>query len=275
MSTEIHRQGQSGQALVEAVVGLALLASLAMLVVLLGKYQSIAWSTINASRSLAFGCAVAPGGCAAGPAPAHLFVALRDTQLADGDEGADPPAPTARALWHDRRGRRMLERFTDVSARLAAPRFDAGESLAGSQRLSGIPKPADILATLAGPGRFGLDIADGIRDAQVEVAVQSRSPEGRFDASLMGTALRLRANTAVLGDAWAASAPLGADDSVEARVARGRQLAPALEAGLVAGYAPARGLLLLADLLGLETGTDTFRPGEIDVDLVPADRLGP
>src|SRR5690554_4711350 len=101
MSTEAHGWGQSGQALVEALVGLALLASLAMLVVLLGKYQSIAWSTINASRSLAFGCAVTPGGCAAGPAPAPLFAAIRDTQLAaggDGGEGSDRPGPVARSL---------------------------------------------------------------------------------------------------------------------------------------------------------------------------------
>ncbi len=275
MSTDRSRSGQSGQALVEAVVGLALLASLAMLVVLLGKYQSIAWSTISASRSLAFGCAVTPGGCAAGPAPAGLLAAVRDTQLGDGGEGRGSSAPADRPLWHDRRGVPLLERFTGVSARIEAPRFDAGQSLAGSQRLSGIPNPADILATLAGPGRFGLDIADGIRDARVEVAVQPGFPAGRFDESLLGTALRLRANTAVLGDTWAAAGPRGGDDAVEARVDRGRRLAPAIEAGIVAGYAPARGLLLLADLLGLESGTEAFRPGEIDVDLVPVDRLAP
>lgn len=253
-------------------MGLALLASLAMLVVLLGKYQSIAWSTISASRSLAFGCAVTPGGCAAGPAPTALLAAVRDAQLGEGGESS---TSTTRSLWHDRRGAPMLDRFTGISAQLETPRFDAGQSLAGSQRLSGIPNPADILATLAGPGRFGLDIADGIRDARVELAVQPGSPAGRFDESLIGTALRMRANTAVLGDTWAAAGPAGGDDAVEARVERGRRLAPPVEAGIVAGYAPARGLLLLAELLGLESGTDAFRPGEIDVDLVPVDRLAP
>lgn len=272
MSTERTRCRARGQALVEAVVGLALLAALGMLVVLLGKYQAIAGSTIVASRSLAFGCVVSPGGCAPGPAPEGLLDSLRDAQFGPGIE---QPASATRPLWHDRRGAPMLDRFTGLSARLEAARFDAGQSLAGSQRLRGIADPAGIIAELAGPGRFGLDIADGIRNAHVEVAVQPGSPAGRFDASLLGTALRLRANTAVLGDTWSAAGPSGGDESVEARVDRGRRLAPALEATIDAAYAPARGLLLLADLLGLESGTDAFRPDAIDVDLVPPDRLAP
>src|SRR5690606_25466944 len=102
-----------------------------------------------------------------------------------------------------------------------------------------------------------------------------RLPAGRFDESLLGTSLQLRASTAVLGDTWSAAGPREGDDSVEARVDRGRRLVPTAEAAISAGYAPARALLLLADLIGLETGTDAFRPGEIDVDLVPEDRLSP
>ncbi|MCO5120363.1 MAG: hypothetical protein M9951_12115 [Burkholderiaceae bacterium] len=272
MSNDALRRRPCGQALVEALVGMALLATLGMLVVLLGKYQSIAGSAIVASRSLAFGCAVMPGGCAGGAVPESLLHSIRDAQFGP---GSDQPASATRALWHDRGGAPMLDRFNGLAARIDTPRFDAGQSLAGSQRLSGIPDPADIIAGLAGPGRFGLDIADGIRNAHVEVAVQPDRPTGRIDESLMGMALLPRANTAVLGDTWSAAGPYGGDDSVEARVDRGRRLAPAIEAGIVAGYAPARGLLLLADLLGLESGTDAFRPGEIDVDLVPSDRLAP
>ncbi len=276
MSTERTRSRASGQALVEAVVGLALLASIGMLVVLLGKYQSIAWSTINASRSLAFGCAFAPGGCQPGTAPDDLLASLRDAQFAVADEaGAPAGATTIPALWHDRRGAPMLDRFDGLAARIGAPRFDAGESLAAGRRLSGIPDPGRLVATLAGPARFGLDIADGIREARVEVAVQPGLPAGRLDASLLGTALRPQARTAVLGDSWSAAGPSGGDDAVEARVDRGRRLGPAAEASIAAGYAPARALLVLADLLGLESGTDAFRPGEIDVDLVPDDRLSP
>jgi len=272
MWTERASGKASGQALIEAVVGLALLAALGMLVVLLGKYQAIAWSTISASRLVAFGCAFTPGGCAAGPAPESLLASLRDTQFAAAGDLAPPRLPS---LWHDRRGVPMLDKFDGLSVRVGAPRFDAGESLAGGRPLSGIPDPAGLIARLAGPGRFGLDIADGIREARVEVAVQPGLPAGRFDDSLRGTALQMRANTAVLGDTWAAAGPRGGDDSAEARVDRGRRLAPAAEAAVSAGYAPARALLLLADLLGLESGTDAFRPGEIDVDLVPDDRLSP
>ena len=271
-SDRFTRPPHSGQALVEAVVGLALLAALGMLVVLLGKYQAIAWSTTNASRSLAFGCAFAPQGCEPGPAPEGLLASLREAQFTATDGAAPSSLP---ALWHDRRGRAMLDRFDGLSARVDAQRFDAGQSVATSRRLSGIADPVGIIDRLAGPGRFGLDIADGIRQARVRVAVQPGHPAGRFDDSLMGMSLELRANTAVLADSWAASGPTGADDSVEARIERGRRLAPVAEASMVAGYAPARALLLLADLLGLESGTDAFRPGEIDVDLVPDDRLAP
>lgn len=272
MSTDRVPGGpSSGQALVEAIVGLALLAALGMLVVLLGKYQAIAWSTINASRSLAFGCAFAPQGCEAGAAPERLLASLRETQFAAADGSTSPRPPP---LWHDRRGRPMLDPFEGVTARVEAPRFDAGSSVASSRRLSGIADPVGIVTRLAGPGRFGLDIADGIRQARVRVAVQPGHPVGRFDDSLVGTALEPSAVTAVLVDPWAAAGPVGGNDSVEARIEQGRRLATAAEATIAAGYAPARALLLLADLLGLESGTDAFTP-EIDVDLVPDDRLGP
>lgn len=262
----------SGQALVEAVVGLALLATLGMLVVLLGKYQAIAWSTINASRTLAFGCAFAPAGCQAGSAPEDLVASMRESHFAATEASTASGLP---ALWHDRRGRPMLDRFEGISADVGAPPFDAGASVATSRRLSGIADPVGVVGRLAGPGRFGFDIGDGLRQARVRAHVQPGHPVARLDDSLLGTALQPTATTAVLVDPWSASGPSGDDDSVGARVQQGRRLAGAAEATILAGYAPTRALLALADLLGLESGTDAFRPGEIDVDLVPDDRLAP
>lgn len=277
MSTERSRRrhrGQAGQALTEAAVGLAVLATLAALVVYVGKVQSIGAAATSASRLLAFGCAVAPGGCAAGPAPEGLVDSVRELALGPWIEEGQVPEGE-RALWHDRRAARMLDRQAGLHAVIGTPRFDAGVGLAGSERLAGIPNPAEIISSLAGPGRFGLDIADGLREARIELDVQPALRSDRLDDTLLAMALRMNASTAVLADAWSASGPAGGDESVEARVDRGRRLAPAVEAAIAAGYAPARLLLEIAGQIGIESGVKAFRPGRIDVDVVPDDRLAP
>jgi len=54
MRAERRRRGQRGQALVEALVAALVLVPLALLAVLLGKFQSMQQATIAASRTLAF-----------------------------------------------------------------------------------------------------------------------------------------------------------------------------------------------------------------------------
>ncbi|HRO62126.1 MAG TPA: hypothetical protein PK177_23720, partial [Burkholderiaceae bacterium] len=119
---------QAGQALVETLVLGIALVPLAVLVVLLGKYQSIQSATVAASRSLAFDCAVRPQACSDPVASGWLAESLRarhfsrlDTQPSSGERAAG-----MRALWHDRTGRPLLEQFTDVGAAVTAQRFDAG-----------------------------------------------------------------------------------------------------------------------------------------------------
>jgi xylulose-5-phosphate/fructose-6-phosphate phosphoketolase len=63
---------QRGQALVEALVAMIALVPLMLLVVLLGKFQSMQQATIAASRTLAFECTVRPGDCSDAPARAML-----------------------------------------------------------------------------------------------------------------------------------------------------------------------------------------------------------
>lgn len=263
-----------GQALVEAVIGIAVLSVLAILVVLLGKYQGVAAAGISASRSLAFGCAVLPDGCNGGSAPPELVDSVRAVQLA----APLAPAEEARALpalWHDRGGTPMLDVQSGLSASIETPRFDAGEAVAGSRQLRGIANPLQLVSLLAGPGRFGLETADGIRDAHVELAVQPELSAMELDDRLFGMALAVHANTAVLVDTWSADGPHDSAASVSARVERGRSLGAPVEAALAAGYAPARTLLRLAGAIGLESGVEAFRPDEIDVEIVPLDRLAP
>ncbi len=84
-----------------------------------------------------------------------------------------------------------------------------------------------------------------------------------------------RASLTVLTDAWNASGPYGeAPDSVETRVAEGARL-PVIETAIEAGWLPVRGLLSVAAALGFESSAGLLRWHEIDVDLVPPDRIAP
>ena len=88
--------GQGGQALVEVLVVAIALVPLAVLIVLLGKYQTMQSASIAASRSLAFECAVHPASCRA-PDPSPLVDVVRARHF-DGQP-----------LWRDRAGRPLLE----------------------------------------------------------------------------------------------------------------------------------------------------------------------
>jgi hypothetical protein len=49
---------------------------------------------------------------------------------------------------------------------------------------------------------------------------------------------------------------------------------PGIEPVLAAGWLPVRGALAIGSLLGFESRADALRWHEIDVDLVPPDRIG-
>ena len=76
-------------------------------------------------------------------------------------------------------------------------------------------------------------------------------------------------------DAWTATAAQTEDeDSVRHRVDRGQRLAGGAEDALALAYATTRAMLRATGLAGLEPQADAFRYHEIDVDLVPDDRIG-
>ena len=281
MRAERRRRGQRGQALVEALVAALVLVPLALLAVLLGKFQSMQQATIAASRTLAFECTVRPSACAESASHAMLADEVRrrhfgriDREILSDDvldDGA--PATERNPLWSDRRGRPLLERFADVGVALGAPRFDAGRSTAVG-RASGAA--AGLLDRLAGPARFGLEMTAGLADARVLVRVSPGEAGNEQLSRLDSLPLAMHARAAVLTDAWHASGPYGdAGHRVEARVERGSRLDPVHEAQITIGYQLTRWALELMDLAGLEPAASSFAPHHVDVDLVPADRIAP
>lgn len=272
---------QRGQALVESLVAAIVLVPLVLLIVWLGKIQTIQQATVAASRMLAFECAARPQDCKDGDAHPELVDELRrrafsrvDVQALTEDRVADDaPAAERNPLWVDRANRPLIERFADIGARIDRQGFDAGLSVATSQ--PGADDAAQLLSELAGPGRFGLEIDEGLVAARVQAGVSASRSDADFRMQLDSIPLRMRATTAILTDAWNASGPYGgAEDSVETRVAQGGWLLPAYEASVDARHALTRGFIGLMGLIGLEPQAGSFRYHAVDVDLVPADRIG-
>jgi len=114
----------------------------------------------------------------------------------------------------------------------------------------------------------------GLVSAKVQANLSASQRADNFQRQLDSIPLRVRAQTAILTDAWTATGPDGADArSVAARVGRGRQLLPAYEATIDARYLLTRGFIGLMSTIGLEPSGDAFRYHDADVDLVPPDRL--
>ena len=275
-----------GQALVETLVVAIALVPLAVLVVLLGKYQSIRSATVSASRSLAFDCAARPVDCAD---PARVDWLVQDMRQRHFER---------QPLWHDRAGRPLLERLSDVGGSVSPQRFDAGLGTAlgraAGADLTGIggaggvyngsgytfgagalgASAASLLDTLAGPARFGLAIEGGLSEARVQVAVAPSHAANVGFARLDPIALTLRARTVVLTDAWNASGPENGPASVLARSDAGSKLDALRETRLAVGYQLTRWSIGLMGAIGLEPAASHFRPHQGDPDAVPADRIG-
>lgn len=276
-----------GQALVETLVVAIALVPLAVLVVLLGKYQTIQSATVAASRSLAFDCAARPQQCTDAAASAWLVESLRvrhftrpDRALLSGERVA-ADGIDRHPLWQDRAGRPLLERLADVGGTVSTQHFGAGVGTAtgraASADLSGIggaTAAVQVLDQLAGPARFGLAIDGGLLDARVQVAVAPSHAANVGFARLDPLAVPMRARTAILTDAWQASGPQGGAASVAERVDAGARLDALREARLTLGYQLTRWAIDLMGALGLEPSAPDFRYHQADPDAVPADRIG-
>ena len=278
MRTEAR--AQRGQALVEALVATIALVPLALLVVLLGKFQSMQQATIAASRTLAFECSVRPDDCSDAHARAALAEDARrrhfgriDREVFSADvldDGA--PVQERNALWTDRRMRPLLERYADVSIAVTPSRFDAGRSTAIG-RAAG--DAGQLLDRLAGPSRFGLSLDGGLAISELRVRVSpSQAGNEKLDR-LDSLPLLMHARVALVTDAWNASGPYGAEPhSVQSRVRAGQQVDPVHEAAFGLGYQLTLWSMQLMDVAGLEPRASDFHPHRADVDRVPVDRIG-
>lgn len=319
-----------GQALVETLVVAIALVPIAVLVVLLGKYQTIQSAGVAASRAFAFECAARPADCADPARSGWIVEALRVrhfarpdrailsgervTALAGASGGASstgsapgatgPQGLDRHPLWQDRAGRPLLENLAHVGAAASPQRFDAGLGTALGRAASvdfrgltgpiggsgggadngggslpfdpGVPGAgaAEILDRLAGPARFGLAIEGGLYDARVQVAVAPSHAGNIGFARLDPLAVTMRARTAILSDAWAASGPSGGPASVAIRTDAGSRLDTLRESRLRIGYQLTRWSIDLMGAIGLEPQAGEFRYHQADPDAIPADRLG-
>ncbi len=276
MCAEPRRARAHGQALVELLVALIALLPLFFGMAWLAKVLDLQQATIAGARALAFECTVRLDACRDANGHPELavetrrrFFAAHRLGLRSDDAAAGVPGVAERnAMWVDRSGTALLERFEDVTVSVGPARFDSPLAFAAGQGA------ADLVSRLGGPGRFGLQLDGGFVEARVETVVSRSAPADGWVARLMSMPLSLGARLTVLTDAWNASGPYGeAADSVETRVAAGARL-PAADPLIDAGWLGVRGLLAVADFLQVEPSASSLRWHEVDVDLVPPDRLG-
>lgn len=271
-----------GQALTELLVGLVALVPLFLGVVWLAKVIDARHATIAAARALAFECTVRIEACASPDAHPELAAETRRRFFSDprfglrSDDAASGPVTRAdrHPVWTDRGDAPLLERYEDVTVDVRELRFDSPLSFAGGQGDAVVPGAVRLLSELGGPGRFGLAIDGGLIEARVRAVLSRSRPADGWTARMLSMPLSMQARLAVLTDAWNASGPYGsAPDSVETRVDAGSRV-PGADPVIEAGWLGVRALLGTAGLLRLEPAADALRWREIDVDLVPPDRLG-
>ena len=300
---------QGGQALVEVVVVAAALVPLLLAIPLLAKYQDLRQAAIAASRSAAFECSVRPDECVAGEGgfQARLADDLRRRHFARHDRDIlsndaledDPPSSERNRFWVDRRGTPLLAAAPDVTVWVQASELDAARSAWG--RGAGTRAVGDAFGmAAAGPAVFGLALDQGLVAAGVQARVSLDRRLADWLERPEGMALRLSGKTAVLVDAWNASSAKGEEgSSFHARLQRGWRLpglgesagllgeaarqapagaldvasAAAAEEAIDALYAPIRTLISGPLMAPVEPRGSLFRYHEVDVDVVPADRV--
>ena len=265
-----------GQALIETlVIGIAMVPMF-LAVPLLAKYSDIRQAAIEASRTAAFDCTVRFDDCTSPEGQAAALLSAERHHFADPRSVSTSAALAARSparpnrFWVDRKQAPLLD--VRDSVQLVMTR-ETADSITGALGNGGNGIVAAASA-LSGPGAFGLDPDGGLIKARVAARVSIGKTLAQWMRRPEGLALRLNGTTAVLTDAWNATA---ADDgdrrSVRARVDEGWRL-PLGESIVDLAYAPIRELITGPMLAPVEPRGRLFRYHEVDVDLVPADRIG-
>lgn len=254
------RRHGSGQALMETLVAMLAFLPLLLSMVWLARLLDHQQISIMAVREAAFQCLGGAAECIQRPdALPTTLQALSQARMVP---------------WADPSGRSGAPSIPEMQVSREALHFDAPLAFVGGSAQRVIPGALSLLSELAGPARFGLDLESGLVRTTVEVRSGLDAQDGRSHWRSAFGMWRLEARLALLTDDWMARSPEGAaTDTVRSRVERGQQL-PGLEHVVRAGWWPVRGLLPVADWLGLESSAKHFTPGQVDVDLLPPDRRG-
>jgi hypothetical protein len=272
---------QRGQALIESLVAASVLVPLLILGLYLAKVQSVQQSSIAASRALAFECQISFVACGNFSSNSVLADEVRrrhfmhpSLPVFSGEAANDGAAIGAKQmLWNSHRGTALLESYADVGFRIDPDTFNAGSGVAGNLGQSIATNALNLVSAIAGPSRFGLNWQGGLIDAKVQANLSKSSASNSLVASLDAIPLSMKAHTATLTDGWNASSAVGGESSsTQTRVDQGRKL-PLLEPAVDILYAPTRAFIWVAEGAQVEPQARRFKYHEVDVSVVPPDRL--
>lgn len=268
MAMRTNARNQQGQALIELLIAALVMVPLFLALVGLGKFLSIQDAVIASSRWLAFECSVRPAPCELPGAEIGATVWARQFAALDSPVRSIDHSQSQNPLWVDQRNHAMIAGAPALHIEVSADRFDAGTGVVLSGRAARAGNEQRLAA--AGPARFGLDAEGGL--SRLSVAVDL---ERLFDSPwLTLPPLRFTARGATLADAWNASAAHGDEPwTVQSRVAAAHDPVQ-LDPGLAQAYQPALAWLSRLGQLGLEPQAARLRMRELDVDILPDDRVG-
>lgn len=270
------RSRQCGQALVETItISLALLPMF-IAIPLLAKYADIRRAAIDASRAVAFDCTVRFDDCDAQAQHLASLAEIRRSHFGDpayASTSLDAVAATAlqpNRFWVDRQHAALLDPSADLQIGVSRERSDA---IAGAFGNGAGKSGIGAASKLAGPDSFGLPLDGGLIRAEVAARVSIGKTFAQWMQRPEGLELRLAGSTAILTDAWNASEGDGSDPrSVRSRVDEGWAWS-GIDAVVDLAYTPIRELITGPLLAPFEPRGKLFRYHEVDVELVPPDRL--
>jgi hypothetical protein len=278
-------RNNQGQALAETLVVMSALVPMVFLGIWVAKVADIQMASGAAARKVAFECTRRLTDCNQLSANLDILDAARIHQFAkpgrdvlSNDIASDSDHQLKlNPLWSDHKGRPLIETYAAISGAVDPESLDGPLALL-NQSIQGTAKTgAQLLSNFAGPGHFGLDTFGGFIKARVQVKVASSFPALDKGDRLDPVPLVMHRQVAILTDQWNASgANNGRSDSTQFRVDQGKLL-PLLGSYAEHGAKAAYGLTILnfnaAKLLKIEADASKFRFHQVDVGLIPPDRV--
>lgn len=270
------RRGQRGQALAEMAILAAVLVPMFLLIPILGKYSHVRQTTHQAARAAAWEATVVHDYEWSKLSRAEQQTMLLDRHFARADAPITTvPAATAAA---DRLGNPMLNTFSNrelvkrAGVTLAPYR---NESAGAVMKL--LEGAGGVIESL--PGEFPPN-KDGLVTASLDVAVENLSAADGSPATWLNPFDRLDVTMAsshtVLADTWSA-----AGNGVEGQPSHSRkrsvheQVTSLVPTSTLGGAAEVLEDLDFLELLPVIGTVSRLRPGYIEPDIVPVDRLQP